>query len=355
MFRKVREEAVPSGDDALDALAELLRTQGEFAFDTAVAEKAAIEEMFEGWARHLLVGAEPPGGVARKDGAPDWAGLRRFATQHRREECEYVVRSLSDLREALWLFIQRMGRAIPADRQCDESVAAELERLRASLDSNDTEEIRRVADESIRTIAGALRERSERSREQIERLATRVEEFAEQLVAARQQLERDSHTKLYNRGAFDEFLEKMTHLGSISGRTATLFLIDVDDFKWVNDHFGHPAGDAVIQEVARILAASFARRSDFVARYGGDEFAVIVQTESIEEDGSLGEACVLHVRDLEIPNGDDTIRVTLSVGAARLDPGESAEAWLARADRALYDAKEGGRDRFVAALDPLRA
>jgi len=264
-----------------------------------------------------------------------------------------VIRSLADLRSALWLFIQGISRAIPDDRARDDAIGVELERLRSCIDSSDTGEIRRTVIASTTAMEQVIAESSERSQQQIDALSAEVDHFSSQLVEARQQLERDALTSLYNRGAFDEVLERMVHLARLSASRSTLFLIDVDDFKWVNDHFGHPAGDEVLKEVSRCLAACFARRGDFVARYGGDEFAVIVQTEDEHADLELGENAILRVRDLEVPNGDDRIRVTLSIGAARCIPGEEAAAWLARADRALYDAKRSGRDRFAPA--PARA
>ena len=337
-------------EEVLDALASLLRTLGEKGFDTPDLGEEESRLRFEAWARHVLVGAEPPGGAAAPaDGGRDWRGLLRFTGERRRDESTYVKQSLQDFRDALWGFIQGISRAVPDERGTDETITNRLSELRESLDSSDTAVIRRAAADTVEAIETAIRERSARSRARIETLSRHVDQVAQELVEAREQLERDPLTKVYNRGALDEFLEKLAGLGMLSGQTSTLFLIDVDDFKWVNDRFGHPIGDAVLQEVASILGGSFGRRGDFVARYGGDEFAVAVQTESAEVDRERAETCLFRVRDLEIPHDEDQVRVTLSIGAARLDPGERADEWLERADRALYRAKEEGRDRFAAA------
>lgn len=341
--------AEPSaGDRATDALAELLRTLGEFSFDTAELEARDARERFDAWARHLLVGSPPPGIESSAEGVRDWPGLARFAREQRREESAYVVRSLGDLRDALWMFIQGVGRAIPADQAMDSSVGEELTKLRSCIDSNDTEEIRRVAIASTNAIEAAIHERGERSRRQLEQLADQIDRFSSELVEAKQQLEQDSLTRLYNRGAFDEFLDKMVNLARLSACRSTLFMIDVDDFKWVNDHFGHPAGDAVLKEVAASLSQGFSRRGDFVARYGGDEFAAIAQTNDESVDAELGEGALLRVRDLEVPCGEERIKVTLSIGSARGMPGEDAASWLSRADSALYESKQAGRDRYTA-------
>lgn len=335
----------------VDTLAEVLRTYGEFAFDTAETESAAAKESFETWARHLLLGVPPPGSATLPDGVRDWSGVLRFLTEYRRGESEYVVQSLADLRQALWVFIRGIGRAVPDDQVRDAAVGEELERLRSCLESSDTEEIRRAVIASTGAIESVLAERKEDSRRQIEELSAQVDKFSSELVEARQLLERDALTQLYNRGAFDEVLERMVHLARLSASRPTLFLVDVDDFKWVNDHFGHPAGDAVLKEVAGCLADCFGRRGDFVARYGGDEFAVIVQTEADAVDTDLGQNAVLRMRNVEIPHENEQVRVTLSIGCARCTPGEDGASWLSRADRALYHAKESGRDCFASFSD----
>lgn len=338
-------------DAAVDTLAQVLRTYGEHAFDTAQTDRADAAESFDTWARHLLLGVPPPGDAAVVEGVRDFPGVLRFTTEHRRQESEYVVRSLADLRSALWLFVQGVARAIPNDRAFDDAVDTELDRVRSCLDSSDTEEIRRVVMESTSAIEAAITERQEHSNNQIAALSARIDEFSSELLEAKEQLERDPLTSLFNRRAFDEIVERMLDLARMSGFRSTLFLIDVDDFKWVNDHFGHPAGDEVLKQVALTLGSCFARRGDFVARYGGDEFAAIVRSESDEVDAELGGNAVLRVRDLEIPDGDESIRVTLSIGAAQCLPDDDPAAWLSRADKALYHAKRSGRDQYARVAD----
>ena len=340
-------------EGAVDTLAFLLRALGQYGFDTVNTTAAHAREDLEAWARHVLVGSAPPhvAAASLEEGARDWKGLCRFASEKRRDEAAYVIKSSSDLRGALWTFIQGMASAVPRDRDANTAITGQLEKLRTCLDSGDTGELRRIAASSIEVIDQEIADRIERDDRQIERLATQVQQVSDELVDAREKLERDALTGVFNRGAFDEFISKMAHLGMLSAQPSTLMIIDVDDFKWVNDRCGHPAGDAVLQEVASSLLAGFGRRGDFVARYGGDEFAVIIQTQNESIDEELAEAALHRVRDLSIPNGDDEIRVSLSIGSSRLHCGETSDEWLARSDRALYRAKEAGRDRLVIESD----
>jgi len=338
----------------LDTLAELLRALGEHAFDVGEIDATAARRDFEAWARHALVGASPPGGSPGEESGADrdWPALRRFVSDHRRGESEAVRTSLRDLRETIWIFVQGMGRALPAERAADASVAAEISKLRDALDGGDTRAIRDSAAAAIERVEEAAHERQESDRQQLGLVAARVDQLARELMAARESFSLDEQTGLYDSDALAEVLERLVHLAMLSGRLSTLFVVDIDDFKWVIDRFGTEAGDVVLAEVARCLDRGFNRRGDFVARAGPDELAVVAQTDSAQVDASLGEHVLDAVRDLEVPHGEERIRVSVSMGIARLAPGESADGWQTRAADRLRAAKEAGRDRLVGDATP---
>jgi diguanylate cyclase (GGDEF)-like protein len=126
-----------------------------------------------------------------------------------------------------------------------------------------------------------------------------------------------------------------------------LMMIDLDNFKLINDTYGHPAGDLVLQAVANAIVRVFPRRSDFIARYGGEEFAVILVDVKPADVAALGERMLEAVRNLNIDYQDNSIRLTCSAGVAVSTQQDSAETLLSRADQALYQAKQDGRDRAV--------
>jgi len=115
----------------------------------------------------------------------------------------------------------------------------------------------------------------------------------------------------------------------------------------VNDHYGHPAGDTVLKEVAKNLESSLRRKGDLVARFGGDEFAAIVRDAESDAVRQICEKMLFSIRDMETANDGDPIRVSVSIGAASFSQGDDTRTWLKRADRALYMAKEAGRDRYM--------
>jgi diguanylate cyclase (GGDEF)-like protein len=172
------------------------------------------------------------------------------------------------------------------------------------------------------------------------------------LEEARREVGLDPLTRLFNRKTFDEQLERVSDLSGLFGQPACLLLVDVDHFKFVNDNHGHQAGDEVLRRLADCLVRTFRRRDDVVARFGGDEFAVILRETESKESVLLTDRAIDAVRTMAIEHGGQTIRITISVGLCQAKAGESAQRWLERADRALYEAKEKGRDRAAHAPSP---
>ena len=179
-------------------------------------------------------------------------------------------------------------------------------------------------------------------------LERRVAERTDELQRANEELARlaviDSLTGIGNRRSFDESLVRETERARRYRRPLALVFADLDHFKRVNDTHGHAAGDEVIRAFARLLGVH-ARRSDLVARHGGEEFAVLMpETTSASALGYAervrSELAGLGLAPVEGP-------VTASFGVVELLPGESDAEFMARADGALYDAKRGGRNRVA--------
>ena len=146
--------------------------------------------------------------------------------------------------------------------------------------------------------------------------------------------EHDALTRLYNRRAFDALAHQFRD-------NIALMILDVDGFKGFNDTYGHDVGDKVLQKVARLLKASF-RFSDYICRFGGDEFTIIM-TEMSPELKNVIEAKVALVRKGLFDTSDGLPKVTLSIGVS-FGNGESADEIFKAADTALYDVKDRGRN-----------
>ena len=150
----------------------------------------------------------------------------------------------------------------------------------------------------------------------------------------------DPLTGVFNRRAADAFLNK----NRTSQRRWGVIFLDLDHFKRINDNFGHDTGDRVLAKVAALLRSRL-RESDLVARWGGEEFVILLESISAEETAKIAEDLRHLIEQLQ----DDNIpTITASLGAAHADNGASLVAGIKAADQALYRAKNGGRNQVVA-------
>jgi diguanylate cyclase (GGDEF)-like protein len=192
-----------------------------------------------------------------------------------------------------------------------------------------------------------------RQRQALEvKVAARTRELAEAAETLRQanaELDRlanvDGLTGLANRRHFVEVAENTFAQASRYGHALSVFLVDLDHFKQVNDTYGHGGGDAVLKAAASCLAETL-RDSDLAARFGGEELIVLLPNTDEAGAARLADRFLLALSALEIPHEEVTIQVTASAGvASRHSEGDSLEAIIERADKALYRAKRGGRNR----------
>jgi diguanylate cyclase (GGDEF)-like protein len=163
----------------------------------------------------------------------------------------------------------------------------------------------------------------------------------------------DSLTGLANRRRFDEGLREEWARAYRERSSVALLMIDVDHFKAYNDEYGHPAGDACLRQVASVIAAETQRASDLAARYGGEEFAMLLPNTDAAGCARIGEKIRRAIREAgfvhasNLPSG----LVTASIGGAACRPSfertAGLESLVEAADRALYAAKQAGRDRLV--------
>ena len=191
-------------------------------------------------------------------------------------------------------------------------------------------------------------------------LEAKIHERTHELAAANARLAQlavtDGLTGLYNPRYFHERLATEVERSQRSGLALSLLMLDVDHFKQFNDTFGHPAGDEVLRQLARVLA-DVRRDGDVIARYGGEEFAVIL----IDTTKSTATEVAEQIRERVFANDFSEAaqragRIGVSIGVATLlDDGGDAEALVRAADTALYAAKRAGRNRVVLATETLLA
>jgi two-component system chemotaxis family response regulator WspR len=183
-----------------------------------------------------------------------------------------------------------------------------------------------------------------------------LRESQQQLIEANIELQRLTHvdglTELSNRRYFDQQLDMEWRRAAREHTPLSVLMIDIDDFKCYNDTYGHPAGDEALKKVARTVQQSGSRSSDVAARFGGEEFALILPATPLDGARSIADELREGVQNMRIPHHGSSVDgcVTVSVGVASMvpGPGDSFLSVIESADKALYDAKRAGKNRVTA-------
>ena len=200
------------------------------------------------------------------------------------------------------------------------------------------EETAKVRDE-IDRIRAAILEMAEEIKSYVDTLSKEVDLYTSKAYL-------DGLTEVFNRRAFEEFgkkfLEKMVGIG----KPVSVLMIDIDNFKDINDSFGHQVGDMILSEVAQVIRETL-RDSDMVFRYGGEEFVVILPGTNLSGALKAAENVRRRVELASFKVNGREVRLTVSIGAAEGKKGESVEDLIERADKSLYIAKKTGKNRVV--------
>ena len=187
-----------------------------------------------------------------------------------------------------------------------------------------------------------------------ERVAKQRKALADALRINRELAARDELTGLLNRRAMMELMQLEERRSQRSGRPLLLAQLDIDHFKPINDTHGHATGDRALQAFSSAVL-NVVRDTDVLARWGGEEFVLMVTDTQCEHARDLLERIRVTVAAMEIPHATGTLRMTLSAGLAQHVPGQTLEHTLERADQALYTAKALGRNRVSVAPLVTRA
>ncbi len=195
------------------------------------------------------------------------------------------------------------------------------------------------AEELLARVEVAMRLKRER-----DHLRLSAEEARATALMAQERAMTDALSGMLNRYGLQRVLTHEHAEARRYTRPLSCLMVDLDNFKTINDTFGHMAGDVALKQVAGILN-EIVRRSDMVSRYGGDEFLVLLPETDLEGAEALAEKIRAAASSRKFGDGSPHFQVTLSIGAATLADDESGNDMIARADMALYAAKEQGRDR----------
>lgn len=293
----------------------------------------------------------------------DLATLMLAITDSGQHEFETYLQQLNERLESFQSNLQAASAGHAdnrsAAREMDTQIREQVDGLQTSMqDAADLDDLKSVLENHLEGLLGTMdqhqKQRDEREQEvaaRLQSLAERVAHMEQEALGFREHLEEqrqkaliDPLTGLPNRAAWSERLEHEIGEWQQHGNTLMLAMLDLDHFKRINDNYGHLAGDKVLKIIASVLRKRL-RGSDFIARFGGEEFVLLmpatvpaVGAKLLETLRASIEACPFHFKG-------ERVTVTISMGLAAFRPGEHSDMVLKRADQALYRAKNAGRNR----------
>jgi len=297
----------------------------------------------------------------------DLAVLMLAVTDSGQHEFEAYLKQLNERLEAFQghLQVASDGHADSrsAARELDTQIREQVDGLQSSVqEAADLDSLKKVLESHLEGLLGTMDEHQLQRDQREQELSTRLKGLAERvanmeqeaqgyrehLEVQRQKALIDPLTGLPNRAAWSERLDHEVNIWHQRGNSLSLAMLDLDHFKRINDGYGHLAGDKVLKIIANVLRKRL-RPGDFIARFGGEEFVLLMPDSSLADALAVGgmlraaiEACPFHFKG-------EPVTITVSMGVAQFQPGERSELALKRADEALYRAKAAGRNQVQAA------
>lgn len=215
--------------------------------------------------------------------------------------------------------------------------------IRTGLDSKEVSQLGNRLLEEL----SSLRRSNEVWRKQLSRARGQIASQQEMLKKLRSEANTDSLTEIANRRKFDSRLSEEIARAERYRSAFSLVFMDIDHFKAVNDAYGHVVGDKVLRTLGHVISKEI-RRTDFLARYGGEEFAIILPETNARHAVVVAQKVRRKVQDSKVWSEGRQINCTLSGGVTEFVPGQdSLEILVDRADKALYEAKQSGRNQVV--------
>ncbi len=272
---------------------------------------------------------------------------------YRLQELDGFVQGVNALREA----------SLQSGRELGESMTEQVDGLSSSMQSvTDLGQLKASVAERLDIIQSKVsahlqgdeerheqaRQREQELREQLSLLEAEAEGLKKQMLEANVRAVKDAVTGLPNRQAYDERMEQEYSRWKRYGESLIMMVWDIDDFKKINDQYGHRSGDKALKAMAGKLKESL-RETDFIGRYGGEEFVVLLVGTDIEGARQAAEKMRQRVERTVLKANDEEIRMTISGGLSVFQHGDTPSDVFERADQALYKAKREGKNRWIVA------
>lgn len=287
--------------------------------------------------------------------------LSKFSNRHAPRIEHFIKRQQSylndrekELRDIIDLLSKAMTGLNTDNKRFYQRLYDHSEKLEKITLLDDIKKIKNSLETEVSQIRQAVNDQKKLELKKIETLASEVDTLRNELKKTKTHLQTDTLTGVNNRKALDQYLDQLTEQSQLHKFTFSMMLLDIDDFKLINDTYGHLIGDRVLVAFAQ-KCRSLIRSDDFIARYGGEEFIIILPKASLRNAKKKAKQickALAETRYTIDENGtDDFLTVTASIGVVSMNKDDGVTEIIERADKALYRAKREGKNRVLTEKD----
>ena len=293
--------------------------------------------------------------------------LIRLSMQAEKHEFEDFLQQVTDRLKDMDVFLQtettKLESAQHDGRKFDDDIQSNVSTIRDDINqATELPQLKTLVDSKLELISKhintyriAEKKRTDKSRDDVKSMHKRMQALEQEteslkkvIVEKNQQAMFDALTKVPNRLFYEQKIEEEFARWQRTDSPLTLAIWDIDFFKKINDNFGHKAGDKVLETIAQLLNKRI-RKTDFFARYGGEEFVMLLPDTETQEALSLADGLRESIKNCSFHYRGEDVRVTASCGLSGFSRGDKADQVFERADKALYEAKENGRNQCMLA------
>ena len=272
--------------------------------------------------------------------------IRRFVDQQKK----YLEDREKELKDIIDLLAKAMVILDTDNQEYNQKIYKQSEKIEQITRLDDIKKIKQALIQEIENMKQTVREKQDCDSKKLKNLSKKVSTLNHELKKAKVDSVTDGLTGIHNRKAFDCYIKEFIHQNAIAHTSFALLMVDIDNFKDVNDSYGHQTGDRVLLALAN-KCSNIIRNDDFMARYGGDEFILVLPNASLQNASKkaqeLCEAISTTLYSLDDIKTDHTLSITVSIGVSAYRKGDTPGTITDRADQALYVAKRIGKNRVT--------
>jgi diguanylate cyclase len=344
-----QNKAINDARERLDVFSESIRALFLFVREYTLDISEIDAENFKKQLETLQEKFQP--GEKTKAIATQFDRQKGKILNHIQRQKEYIGERETEFREIIDLMTAAMGGLDNENRDFYNSIRSQGKRFEEITLLDDIKRIKSELGREVDKMRAMVRDKENLDQKALDSLSSQVDILKKELDKARHSANTDGLTGVNNRKALDHHLRRLVERNTITRTPFSLLMMDLDDFKQLNDTYGHTVGDRMLLAFAQKCRTAV-RNDDFLARYGGEEFTLIMPGASLRNATKKAKQLCRSIAAAQYAADDspkaDVVSITVSIGVSAYQNGDTVKRLVDRADQCLYKAKAAGKNRVVA-------